>query len=207
MGVRKLPSARSVLWTDNACYTITLIAPMFFFLALMVKLTGTVPGGRGKPDQPVDPEFATLLLASATLLALFLYAIVALRVARVRRLFDLGEEVEATVLKVSRFKGGGRLKLEFERAGTTYRVRSTFKRWATTPTFAEGNRVALLVDPSNPKRAVPVALYASPGTPPDGSRVSTASIEHRSASLRAPKAFDLQLSSGTSQPARRGDER
>jgi len=207
MGMRKLPTARSVLWTDNACYAISIVAPFVFVLALVVKLTGTVPGGRGKPDRPIDPESATLVLASATLFALVLAAIAAWRVARVRSLFDSGAEVEATVRKVSRFRGGGRLKLEFERAGTTYLVRSTFKRHSTTPTFEEGNRIALLVDPGNPKRCVPVALYASPGTPPDGSRTSSASVEHKSAARAPAQALGLQVSSGTSQPARTGDDR
>jgi hypothetical protein len=205
--MRKLPTARSILWTDNVCYTLTVIAPVCFVLALMVKLTGTVPGGRGKPDQPIDPQSATLILAGATALVLLLSAIVAARVARIRRLFDQGEEVEATVVKVSRFRGGGKLRLEFERAGTTYKVRSTYQRWARTPTFTEGTRIAVLVDRLNPKRAVPVALYADPGTPPAGSRVASASVEHRSASRTAPEGFGLQLGSGTSQPARTGDDR
>jgi hypothetical protein len=29
------------VWTDNACYQMTWIGPVFFFLALIVKLTGT----------------------------------------------------------------------------------------------------------------------------------------------------------------------
>jgi hypothetical protein len=205
--MRKLPSARSILWTDNACHALTTIAPIVFGLALMVKLTGTLPGGRGKPDRPVDPEVASLVLASATALCLLFAAIVAARVARIRRLFDRGEEVEATVLKVSRFRGGGRVKLQFERAGTTYRVRSTYKRSATTPTFAEGTRISLLVDRLNPKRAVPVALYATPEAPPAGSRAENVSVEHRSASRRPPEGRELQLNSGTSQPARTGDDR
>ena len=205
--MRKLPSPWSIVWTDNKCYRLTTIGPVFFVLALMIKLTGTVPGGRGKPDQPVDPEFANLVLASAAALILFLGAVVAWRVARIRALFDRGEEVEATVRKVSRFKGGARLKLEFQRAGTTYKVRSTFQRWSTTPTFAEGTRISLLVDPANPKRAVPIALYASPGSAPAGSGDGPVSIEHPSAVLRKPKALGLQVSSGTSQPARTGDDR
>jgi hypothetical protein len=205
--MRKLPTARSILWTDNVCYVLSVIAPMCFGFALMVKLTGTLPGGRGKPDQPVTPEFANLLLAGATAFALLLSAIVAARVARIRRLFDQGEEVEATVVKVSRFRGGAKLKYEFERAGTTYRGRSSFQRWARTPTFTEGTRIAVLVDRLNPKRAVPVALFADPGTPPAGSRVASASVEHRSASRGAPEGLGLQLGSGTSQPARTGDEK
>jgi hypothetical protein len=180
---------------------------MCFGLALMVKLTGTLPGGRGKPDRPVDPEFASMLLAGAAVWLLLLAAIVAARVALVRRLFDQGEEVEATVVKVSRFRGGGSLKFEFERAGETYRVRSTFQRWARTPTFTEGTRIPVLVDRLNPKRAIPIALFADPGTPPAGSRVASASVEHRSASRQAPEGIGLQLSSGTSQPARTGDDR
>ena len=86
--MRKLPSPWSILRTDNACYQMSWIGPVFFVLSLLVKLTGTVPGGRGRPDQPVDPEFATFVLASAAALTAFLGSIVALRVSRIRSLFD-----------------------------------------------------------------------------------------------------------------------
>jgi hypothetical protein len=29
-----------------------------FLIALLIKLTGTIPGGRGRPDTPVDPDAA-----------------------------------------------------------------------------------------------------------------------------------------------------
>src|SRR5262245_29372653 len=106
LSMRKLPSIRSILGTDNVCWAISSIAPVVFVLTLIVKLTGTVPGGRGKPDVPIAPEQASIVLASGTAFALFLVWIAALRVARVRRLFDLGEEVEAEVRKVKRFRGG-----------------------------------------------------------------------------------------------------
>jgi hypothetical protein len=55
----------------------------------------------------------------------FLSAIVALRVAGIRRLFEEGREVEASVRKVKRFRGGSTLKLEFELNGIRYKVRSS----------------------------------------------------------------------------------
>jgi len=158
--MRKLPSRWSIVWTDNTCYQLVVFPPGFFLFALAVKLTGTWPGGRGRPDRPVDPEFASLLLACTGGMLALLWWIVALRVARVRGLFASGEEVEATVVKVSRFRGGSTLKLEFEGAGTTYRVRSSYQGSSRIPTFTVGDRVPLLVDPMHPKRAVPVALYA-----------------------------------------------
>ena len=205
--MRKLPKTSAILWTDNVCYALTVIAPVVFVLALMIKLTGTVPGGRGKPDKPIDPEHASIVLASATAFVLFLCGIVALRVARIRSLFDSGEEVEAEVRKVKRLRGGTTLKLRFKRKGTTYDVSSTFQRCRTTPVFDEGMRIALLVDPGNPKRAVPVALYANDGSPPPTSAAEPASPTERQARPRKAKAFGLQLSSGTSQPGRQGDER
>jgi len=71
-----VPSIWSIVWTDNACYQITSIAAVVFVVALLIKLTGTLPGGRGKPDIPVDPEFASLILAYAVAGILFLSAIV-----------------------------------------------------------------------------------------------------------------------------------
>jgi hypothetical protein len=102
--MRKQPSTWSIVWTDTACWQITSLAAVVLFVALMIKLTGTLPGGRGKPDIPVDPGLASLILAYALAGILFLSAIVALRVARIRSLFDRGLEIEATVRKVKRLR-------------------------------------------------------------------------------------------------------
>jgi hypothetical protein len=162
--MRKLPSPWSIIWTDKACCGITTSAPVVLFFALAIKLTGTIPGSRGKPDTPVDPEVASMVLACAVALVLSLSAIVALRVARTRSLFaGEGREVEASVRKVKRLRRGTTLKLEFELDGIPYKVRSSFLRSSRTPEFSEGTRISLLVDPANPKRAIPVALYADPG--------------------------------------------
>ena len=158
--MRKLPSAWSIIWTDRACSGIATTAPMIFLIALLIKLTGTIPGGRGKPDVPVDPAIASMVLAFAVALILFLAAIVALRVARVRRLFDEGREVEASVRKVARLRGGTKLKLEFELEGIPYTRTFAFQRWWRTPEFSEGTRIPVLVDPDHPKRAIPLAFYA-----------------------------------------------
>ena len=103
--VRKLPSPWSIIWTDNACCGIIASASFVLFIGLMVKLTGTIPGRRGGPDIPVDPEIASMVLACAVALILLLSAIVALRVARIRGLFDGGREVEASVRKVTYIRG------------------------------------------------------------------------------------------------------
>src|SRR5262245_19673106 len=120
--MRKLPSPWSIIWTDNACCGMITSASFVIFIGLMVKLTGTLPGRRGGPDIPVDPEVASMVLACAAALSLFLSAIVALRVARVRSLFDGGREVEADVRTVKRLRGGTKLKLEFALDGIPYKV-------------------------------------------------------------------------------------
>ena len=138
---------------------------MVFFIGLMVKLTGTIPGRRGGPDTPVAPEVATMVLACAMALILLLSAIVALRVARVRSLFDQGREVEASVRKVTYFRGARqKLELEFELYGIPHKVSFFFLRSPRTPAFSEGTRISVLVDPANPKRAIPLTLYGDPGT-------------------------------------------
>jgi len=158
--VRKPPSRWSVVYTDSTCWGVSSIASAVFLFALAVKLTGTMPGGRGKPDRPVDPQSASLILAWAAAAALFLAAIVVVRVARIRSLFAGGHEVEASVRKVTRMRGGTKLKLAFELNGVPYEVSSTFVPWWRPPEFSEGTRIPLLVDPLNPKRAVPPAVYA-----------------------------------------------
>lgn len=166
--MRRLPSPWSIVWTDNACYRIVSLSPVLLFFALMVKLTGTLPGGRNRPEVPVDPGVATAFLASATALVLVLTGLVALRVARVRDLFERGQEVEASVRRVKRFRGGAKLSLEFERAGTRHTARCTFQRWSKTPAFEEGTQVTVLVDPAHPRRALPLALYPAACATPEG---------------------------------------
>ena len=157
--MRKLPSPWRIISTDNACWALMTGASMVLLIGLLVKLTGTIPGRRGGPDRPVDPEVASLVLAGAVAIVLFLSAIVALRVARVRRLFNEGREVEANVRKATRVRGGTRLKLEFHLDGNPYKVGFTFQRWPGTPEFSEGTRIPVLVDPDHPTRAIPLAVY------------------------------------------------
>jgi len=60
-------------------------------------------------------------------------------------------------------RGAATLELELQHAGITYRVRTAFQRGSTTPRFDEGTRISVLVDPLNPKRAIPLARYEEPG--------------------------------------------
>src|SRR5262245_51276379 len=192
--MRRLPSTWSIVWTDNACYQITSIAAVVFVVALLIKLTGTLPGGRGKPDIPLDPESASRILAYAVAGILFLAAIVARRVARIRSLFDRGLEIEATVRKVKRFRGGATLKLELQHAGITYRLSSAFQRGSRTPSFDEGARISVLVDPLNPRRAVPLALYADADADPAPAATAerAVSAELPSVALGKPKRWILR---------------
>jgi len=161
--MRKLPSAWSIVWTDNVCCAISSSAPMILFIGLAIKLTGTIPGQRGKPDIPLEPQVASMVLAGAVALILLLAAIVVRRVAWTRGLFDRGREVEASVRKVSRYRGGATLALEFELDGMAYKAQSAFRCWWNPPVFSEGMRIQVMVDPVNPKRAIPLALYGLPG--------------------------------------------
>jgi hypothetical protein len=162
--MREQPSPWSIVFTDNACLAIGTGAAMVFFIGLMVKLTGTIPGRRGGPDTPVTPEVASIVLACAVALSLLLAAIVAVRVARIRSLFDGGLEVEASVRKVKRLRSGTTLKLEFELYGIPHEASFSFLPSRRTPAFGEGARIPVLVDPANPKRAIPLTLYGDPGT-------------------------------------------
>jgi len=168
--MRKQPSLWSILWADKASYPILTGAAMILLIALPMKLTGTMPGRRGGPDIPVDPEVANLVLGCAVVLIVFLLSIVAQRVARIRSLFDCGHEVEASLLKVKRCRRGTTLTLEYERNGTLYKVRFAFSRTLESPEFKEGTRISLLVDPAHPKRVIPLALYGDPSTAQSGER-------------------------------------
>jgi len=115
------------------------------------------------------------------------------------------------VRKVKRYRGGTTLKLELQHAGITYRVSTTFQRWWRTPSFEEGRRISVLVDPLNPRRAIPLALYAEPGADPRGAPAGTAEgavpAELPGVALRESKSWVLRLRSGSSRIARSRDDR
>jgi hypothetical protein len=163
--MRTPPSPWSIIWTDNVCCALTTTAPLIFGVGLAIKLTGAIPGSRGRPDTPLDPVVASLVLAGAVAVVLCMSAIVVVRVRRVRSLFEEGREVEARVRKITYFQGGARQKLKFafELDGTPYEVTSVFLRSSRTPRFSEGDRIPVLVDPEDPTRAIPLAVYADPG--------------------------------------------
>jgi hypothetical protein len=58
------------------------------------------------------------------------------------------------------------------------RVNFAFLRSSRTPRFSEGTQIPVLVDPANPKRVIPLELYAGPGAPQNRER--PISPEHRS---------------------------
>jgi len=157
--MRQPPRTRSIFWTESACYPLVCVAVAILLLTLGVKVTGTLPGRRGRPGTPVDPETASWILSGGIAAALALSAIAARRVARVRRLFEDGHQVEATVEKVLRYRGGSTLRLEFSQRGEVRRARAKYVRWRQTPSFEQGMRISLLVDRDDPRRVVPLALY------------------------------------------------
>jgi hypothetical protein len=163
--MRRQPSAWSIIRTDELCWAIVSGGvPLVLGIGLAIKLTGTLPGRRGGPDVPLDPEVASLVLAGALALTLLLSTIVARRVARVRELFVSGHEIEARVLKVENLRAGGRqrVKYEFEFAGVAYTLRTVYHRWTRTRVFSEGTRIPVMIDRANPKRAIPLAVYGDP---------------------------------------------
>lgn len=154
---------RSIILIDRLCWGIISTAPMILLIAVLIKVTGTVPGKRGGPDRPVDPEVASSVLACAVALVLLAAGFVALRVKLIQSMFEHGREVEASVRKVTYLRGGRtKLQLEFELYGELHEVRHIFVRSRRTPTFGENTQIQVLVDPDRPKRVFPLALYGTP---------------------------------------------
>jgi len=158
-GMRQPPPLWKIVWNDNASGLMAMIGPVLFVFALCEQLSGVAPGGRGRAPRPVDPEFARLATAVTGALMAALWAFAAVRVARIRQLFEDGVEVEATLRKLTHLKGWVRLRLELERSGTTLSVRTTVRRSAHADALAVGDRLMLLVDPVHPKRVVWPAIY------------------------------------------------
>lgn len=204
--MRTRPSTWSIVSTDNVCFRITTLTPWALIFALMVQFTGTLPGGRHKPDVPVDPAVASTILACAMALSLVLAGIVVLRVRGIRDVLEHGREIEAWVRRVKRFKGGATLQLELESAGVRHAARYTFQRWTRTPTFEEDTRISVLVDPAHPRRALPLALFsdacAAGGTSAEESRGASQAAGLRLSRTAREAALPRREGSGPSRVAR-----
>ena len=148
-----------ILRRDNAAFLLASFGTVLFGYALLVWITGHSFGGRGRPARAVPAEEALGFTAVTGALMVTLWAIAGLRALWIRRLFHVGEPVQATVEKVSHAKGYSRVRLGYRHRGTQCSLRRSIRRSARARTLAPGDSVAILVDPERSRRIVVAELF------------------------------------------------
>lgn len=150
---------RKLLRHDNLAFLLASFGSVLFAFALLIWITGSQPGVRGRPSRPVSPaEARAILLFTGTLMA-SLCSLAALRLWRIHRLFQLGELVQARVAKVSRAKGYARVWIDYRHRGTQCSVKRSIRRSARAERLAPGDSLTILVDPEHSRRLVLAELH------------------------------------------------
>jgi len=148
-----------ILWHDNAAFLLLTFGTVLFLFALVVWITGSAPGGRGRPARDVSPQEARIALAFTGTLMVGGGVLASLRALWLRRVFRSGEPVQATVTQVSSAKGYSRLRFEYRHGGVPYALKRSLRRSPRAQALAPGDSFTLLVDPWNSRRVVLAELY------------------------------------------------
>ena len=157
--MRRIPAIWKIVKHDNAAFLLASCGAILVAMAIFVRISGVMPSHRHNEVVDVDPEAANAILRNTCLVAGVLWIPAALRVLRIRDLFESGSEVRATVRKVSRFKGYSTIDLDFLFAGAVRSSRSTIRRSARAKAVGPGSLVGVIVDPTKPSRLVLADLY------------------------------------------------
>ena len=81
------------------------------------------------------------------------------RIKTIERLYATGLEVRGKVVDIWFRKDRGRVELQYDHAGTSFRRGVAVHKTAATESIASGMELILLVDPAAPKRFVIRDLY------------------------------------------------
>ena len=157
MTVRQ-PSLVSIIRSDYAAFTAVLVPGIVVSISLAVAVLANLP------DVPAGAAGASsgspLLLFAALAAAVGGLAVLFWRVWTIRGVFARGMESSGVLTGVALAKDRGQLTFQFEHAGQTYECGCSVHRSGRTRKLKKGAAVAVVIDASDPRRAVLKDLYA-----------------------------------------------
>lgn len=156
MTVRQ-PSLLSIVQSDYAAFMAVLVPAIIVTVCLAVAFLVNLPDRTtGAAGVYYAPE---LLLFGALAAALAGVVVLTWRVRTIRGVFARGVEASGVLTGVANIKDRGQLTFQFEHAGQTYECGCSVHRNRRTRKLKKGAAVAVVVDASDPRRAVLKDLY------------------------------------------------
>lgn len=148
-----IPSITSIIWTDYTAFfqAAILVVVWIIYIAWVPKWTS-----RGPIIAPWMAPYARYFAIFITLVAL---TIITWRVILLRRIFRSGEKVQGKILTFSMRRDRGRVVYTYLFKGGEYQCGTNIHRTMLTKNLKAGERVTLVVDRKNPKRAYINHIY------------------------------------------------
>jgi hypothetical protein len=142
-----VPSIRRILWADY---------PAFISAALIV--TAWVVYLFWAADPPTG-DWSLPFLGLASALTLGSLGVIGLRVYQLRKVFLRGEAVRGQITAIDFNRDRGRAEYTFDYQGETYRASAPLHRHGRARALQVGEKVILMIDRQNPRRAFIRDLY------------------------------------------------
>lgn len=154
-------STGKIIKNDYAAFLLTIGGPISLAISGFAAVFSFIPGGRGQAGQAVDPQFARGMCVVAALLTVLLFALLAKRISRLKRIIGTGPRATATVREIGFFKDRGRVEFEYVHDGQQYQTRTAVMENKQTKALVSGSEIEVAMDPMNPEKALIVQLYCT----------------------------------------------
>jgi hypothetical protein len=154
--MRREPKTFRILTSDYLSLLLGL-APMVLWAMYIATAFGIVFRSRrsGTELAGQDPVF----LALAAVVTLVCVPLLFIRLQRVKELFAKGTLLQGEITSVKFIKDRGRVEYKFPFGGLEIQTGAAVHKTAATTRLRPGQKVELVVDHQNPKRALIVDLY------------------------------------------------
>jgi hypothetical protein len=154
-------STGRVIKNDFAAFVMTIGGPIFLAISVFAAVFGFLPEVRGRGGQDIDPRAALALCAVAGFVTVLLFAMLARRISRIKRVLQTGPRALATVSEIDFIKDRGRVEFQYTYNGEAHHAGMAIMKNQQTEAIATGSEIEVALDPANPGKALIVQLYCT----------------------------------------------